>query len=79
MPASFKVLLKEMQSLGLSVKPIYDVEAVSEEDQERRDWDEAARALGINISREEPTGNLDDTPDTFSRGVCRACRLWSAT
>ncbi|MCV4632862.1 hypothetical protein OFB83_30140, partial [Escherichia coli] len=41
-PASFKVLLKEMQSLGLSVKPIYDVEAVSEEDQERRDWDEAA-------------------------------------
>ncbi len=67
-PASFKVLLKEMQSLGLSVKPIYDVEAVSEEDQERRDWDEAARALGINISREEPTGDLDDTPDTFSRG-----------
>ena len=38
------------------------------EDQDRRDWDEAARALGINLSREEPTGNLDETPDTFSRG-----------
>jgi DNA-directed RNA polymerase subunit beta len=66
-PASFKVLLKEMQSLGLSVKPVYNAEAAVE-DTERRDWDEAARALGINLSREEPTGNLDDTPDTFSRG-----------
>jgi DNA-directed RNA polymerase subunit beta len=65
-PASFKVLLKEMQSLGLSVKPIYDAEAAAEEDQDRRDWDEAARALGINLSREEPTGILDDRPDTFA-------------
>ena len=65
-PASFKVLLKEMQSLGLSVKPVYNAEAAAE-DQDRRDWDEAARALGINLSRDEPTGNLDDTPD-FSRG-----------
>ena len=64
-PASFKVLLKEMQSLGLSVKPVYDAEAAAE-DQDRRDWDEAARALGINLSRDEPTGNLDDTPDTFA-------------
>ncbi|MDX5894636.1 DNA-directed RNA polymerase subunit beta [Rubrobacter radiotolerans] len=67
-PASFKVLLKEMQSLGLSVKPIYDAAAAVEGDSERRDWDEAARALGINLSREEPTGNLDDTPDRFSEG-----------
>jgi DNA-directed RNA polymerase subunit beta len=66
-PASFKVLLKEMQSLGLSVKPVYDAEAAAE-DQDRRDWDEAARALGINLSRDEPTGNLDDTPDAFARG-----------
>jgi DNA-directed RNA polymerase subunit beta len=65
-PASFKVLLKEMQSLGLSVKPVYNAEAAAE-DTERRDWDEAARALGINLSRDEPTGNLDDAPD-FSRG-----------
>jgi DNA-directed RNA polymerase subunit beta len=65
-PASFKVLLKEMQSLGLSVKPVYNAEAAAE-DQDRRDWDEAARALGINLSRDEPTGSLDDTPD-FSRG-----------
>ena len=36
------------------------------EDQDRRDWDEAARALGINLSREEPTGSLDDRPDTFA-------------
>ncbi|MDQ3923041.1 MAG: DNA-directed RNA polymerase subunit beta [Actinomycetota bacterium] len=64
-PASFKVLLKEMQSLGLSVKPVYHAEAVAE-DQDRRDWDEAARALGINLSREEPTGNLDDRPDAFA-------------
>jgi DNA-directed RNA polymerase subunit beta len=64
-PASFKVLLKEMQSLGLSVKPVYDAEAAAE-DQDRRDWDEAARALGINLSREEPTGVLDDRPDTFA-------------
>ena len=66
-PASFKVLLKEMQSLGLSVKPVYNAEAASE-DGDRTDWDEAARALGINLSREEPTGNLDDAPDTFSTG-----------
>jgi DNA-directed RNA polymerase subunit beta len=66
-PASFKVLLKEMQSLGLSVKPVYDAEAAAE-DQDRRDWDEAARALGINLSRDEPTGNLDDAPDAFARG-----------
>ncbi len=64
-PASFKVLLKEMQSLGLSVKPVYNVEAAVE-DQDRRDWDEAARALGINLSREEPTGSLDDKPDIFA-------------
>jgi DNA-directed RNA polymerase subunit beta len=64
-PASFKVLLKEMQSLGLSVKPVYHAEAGAE-DQDRRDWDEAARALGINLSREEPTGNLDDRPDAFA-------------
>ncbi len=66
-PASFKVLLKEMQSLGLSVKPVYNAEAAAE-DQDRTDWDEAARALGINLSREEPTGNLDGSPDTFSTG-----------
>jgi DNA-directed RNA polymerase subunit beta len=64
-PASFKVLLKEMQSLGLSVKPVYNAEAAAE-DQDRRDWDEAARALGINLSREEPTGSLDNRPDTFA-------------
>jgi DNA-directed RNA polymerase subunit beta len=64
-PASFKVLLKEMQSLGLSVKPILSDEAAVE-DQDRRDWDEAARALGINLHREEPTGQLDDRPDTFA-------------
>jgi DNA-directed RNA polymerase subunit beta len=63
-PASFKVLLKEMQSLGLSVKPVYSAEATAEEG-DRRDWDEAARALGINLTREEPTGQLDDRPDTF--------------
>nr|WP_240432612.1 DNA-directed RNA polymerase subunit beta [Rubrobacter indicoceani] len=67
-PASFKVLLKEMQSLGLSVKPIYDAAAAVEGDTERRDWDEAARALGINLQRDEPTGNLDDVPDRFSEG-----------
>jgi DNA-directed RNA polymerase subunit beta len=67
-PASFKVLLKEMQSLGLSVKPVYNAEAAAAEDQDRRDWDEAARALGINLSRDEPTGNLDDVPDDFGRG-----------
>jgi DNA-directed RNA polymerase subunit beta len=66
-PASFKVLLKEMQSLGLSVKPVYNAEAAAE-DTERRDWDEAARALGINLSRDEPTGSLDDVPDAFGRG-----------
>jgi DNA-directed RNA polymerase subunit beta len=66
-PASFKVLLKEMQSLGLSVKPVYNAEAAAEE-HERRDWDEAARALGINLSRDEPTGNLEDSPGAFGRG-----------
>ncbi|HEX5701362.1 MAG TPA: DNA-directed RNA polymerase subunit beta, partial [Rubrobacter sp.] len=67
-PASFKVLLKEMQSLGLSVKPVYNAEAAAAEDQDRRDWDEAARALGINLSRDEPTGDLEDSPGAFGRG-----------
>ncbi|WP_273887745.1 DNA-directed RNA polymerase subunit beta [Rubrobacter naiadicus] len=67
-PASFKVLLKEMQALGLSVKPVYNAEAAAE-DSDQRDWDEAARALGINLSREEPTGNLDDTPDVSRGGM----------
>jgi DNA-directed RNA polymerase subunit beta len=67
-PASFKVLLKEMQSLGLSVKPVYNAEAAAE-DQDRRDWDEAARALGINLSRDEPTGDLEEPPGAaFGRG-----------
>src|SRR5919112_747709 len=66
-PASFKVLLKEMQSLGLSVKPVYNAEAAAE-DQDRRDWDEAARALGINLSRDEPTGNLEEPPGALGRG-----------
>jgi DNA-directed RNA polymerase subunit beta len=56
-----------MQSLGLSVKPVYNAEAAAE-DTERRDWDEAARALGINLSRDEPTGNLEELPDAFGRG-----------
>jgi DNA-directed RNA polymerase subunit beta len=56
-----------MQSLGLSVKTVYNAEAAAE-DTERRDWDEAARALGINLSRDEPTGNLEDVPDAFGRG-----------
>ena len=67
MPASFKVLLKEMQSLGLSVKPVYNAEAAAE-DTDRRDWDEAARALGINLSRDEPTGALEEPPGAFGRG-----------
>jgi DNA-directed RNA polymerase subunit beta len=66
-PASFKVLLKEMQSLGLSVKPVYNAAAAAE-DQDRRDWDEAARALGINLSRDEPTGDLEDSPGAFGGG-----------
>ncbi len=65
-PASFKVLLKEMQSLGLSVKPVYNTEADAE-GRDQRDWDEAAKALGINLTRDEPTGALDE-PNTFSTG-----------
>jgi DNA-directed RNA polymerase subunit beta len=66
-PASFMVLLREMQSLGLAVEPRVSREA-EEEQPDRRDWDEAARALGINLQRDEPTGQLDDAPDTFSTG-----------
>jgi DNA-directed RNA polymerase subunit beta len=47
---------------------VYNAAAAASEDTDRRDWDEAARALGINLSREEPTGNLDDSPDTFAKG-----------
>ena len=35
-PASFKVLLKEMQSLGLSVKPVYNAEAAAEDSERQR-------------------------------------------
>jgi DNA-directed RNA polymerase subunit beta len=66
-PESFKVLLKEMQSLGLSVKPVYGEAAeMPDEGESRRD--EVARRLGINLSGDEPTGHLDDDPGTFSRG-----------
>jgi DNA-directed RNA polymerase subunit beta len=65
-PASFKVLLKEMQSLGLAIRPSYDTE--SAEEGERTDWEEAARALGISLTRDEPTANLEEKPDTLVEG-----------
>lgn len=62
-PESFKVLIKELQSLGL------DVKVLSEEDEEitikehEDDIDETAKELGIDISGEEEDEDNDNDHD----------------
>ena len=55
-PESFKVLIKEMQSLCLNV----EVRSAAGEEIELRETDEdvfrAAEELGIDLSRREPAG-----------------------
>ena len=63
-PESFKVLIKELQSLGL------DVKVLSEEDEEieikevEEDINETAKELGIDLQEEEPPVAPDAEEET---------------
>ncbi|MDD2443897.1 MAG: DNA-directed RNA polymerase subunit beta, partial [Desulfotomaculaceae bacterium] len=53
-PESFKVLIKELQSLGLDVKVLAEDEQEIEIREEEDDIAETAKELGIDIQEEEP-------------------------
>jgi DNA-directed RNA polymerase subunit beta len=62
-PESFKVLIKELQSLGLDVKVLTEEEREIEIKEEEEDISEMARELGIDIQgREEET----ERPEVFT-------------
>jgi DNA-directed RNA polymerase subunit beta len=52
-PESFRVLAKEMQSLGLNVEVLDDTGRVVVLKDEEFESDRAAEELGINLSRNE--------------------------
>ena len=53
-PESFKVLIKELQSLGLDVKVLAEDEQEIEIREDEDDIAETAKELGIDIQEEEP-------------------------
>lgn len=59
-PESFKVLIKEMQSIGLDAKVFTDDEQELEIVEEDEDLNETARKLGLDIDLDEKLNNLDD-------------------
>ncbi len=62
MPESFKVLIKELQSIGLDIKVLSEdaQEIVIQDDEE--DINETARELEIDVSGVDPTkGRVPDT------------------
>ena len=60
-PESFKVLIKELQSLGLDVRVLTEDEQEVEIKEAEEDVTEAAKELGIDIHEEEvPAGGNDD-------------------
>ena len=72
-PESFKVLIKEMQSLCLNV----EVLSTTGEQIEMRELDEdvfrTAEELGIDISRPERGSDEEDTRGARARGVSKRC------
>lgn len=59
-PESFKVLIKEMQSIGLDAKVFTEDEQELEIVEEDEDLNETARKLGLDIDLDEKLNNLDD-------------------
>jgi DNA-directed RNA polymerase subunit beta len=74
-PESFKVLIKELQSLGLDVKVLSEYDEEIEIKEDEHDVSEAAKELGIDIQgehtreenyesgeeeEEDDTGDIDD-------------------
>ncbi len=74
-PESFKVLIKELQSLGLDVKVLSEDDHEIEIKEEEEDITETAKELGIDIQKEEKpakkkksdggTGNKDELSEDF--------------
>ena len=58
-PESFKVLLKELQSLCLNVEVLSTDGSAMELDGDDDEFDQAGSSLGINLSRDE--GSAADT------------------
>jgi DNA-directed RNA polymerase subunit beta len=59
-PESFKVLIKELQSLGLDVKVLTEDEKEIEIKEVEEDVAEAAKELGIDLHEEEIPEGVDD-------------------
>ncbi|MFB5066073.1 MAG: DNA-directed RNA polymerase subunit beta [Candidatus Wallacebacter cryptica] len=68
-PESFKVLIKELQSLGLDVRVLSEEEEEIEIKEEEEDISEMAKELGLGVLAEEPaprsrkTAAADDSDD----------------
>ncbi len=62
-PESFKVLIKELQSLGLDVKVLSEDEEEIEIKEEEEDISETAKELGIDVKGEEDDEAGEDTDE----------------
>ena len=62
-PESFKVLIKELQSLALDVRVLSDDDREIEIKEIEEDIAETAKELGIDIQQEEITKTLDDNEE----------------
>lgn len=60
-PESFKVLIKELQSLGLDVKVLSEEDEEIEIKEEEEDISETAKELGIDILGEDRTAKSEET------------------
>lgn len=62
-PESFKVLIKELQSLGLDVKVLSECDEEIEIKEVEDDVSETAKELGIDIQGEQPEENGSEEPE----------------
>ena len=62
-PESFKVLIKELQSLGLDVKVLSEADEEITIKEQEDDVSQTAKELGIDISGEEKDRDLEDIED----------------
>src|SRR5690606_15398073 len=69
-PESFKVLIKELQSLGLDVRVLTEEAEEVEIREEEEDISEMARELGIDIH-----GRDEESEEELPRGIKRASTL----
>ena len=63
MPESFKVLIKELQSIGLDIKVLNEDEEEIPMHDSDDDINETARDLDLNIDGEIPTSNTVETDE----------------